>query len=85
MYNKYKRVLLKLSGEALANKETKEIFDAKNLEFVASAIKAVATKLLLKTDTCFILFTFYKILEYIRKQAHACVLYTQLLNNYIII
>ena len=27
MYNKYKRVLLKLSGEALANKETKEIFD----------------------------------------------------------
>jgi uridylate kinase len=41
MYNKYKRVLLKLSGEALANKETKEIFDAKNLEFVASAIKAM--------------------------------------------
>ena len=41
MYNKYKRVLLKLSGEALANKETKEIFDARNLEFVASAIKTM--------------------------------------------
>ena len=41
MYNKYNRVLLKLSGEALANKETKEIFDAQNLEFVASAIKAM--------------------------------------------
>ena len=41
MYNKYKRVLLKLSGEALANKETKEIFDARNLEYVANAIKTM--------------------------------------------
>ena len=64
---------------------TLKSIDAKMKNAVASAIKAVATKLLLKTDTCFILFTFYKILEYIRKQAHACVLYTQLLNNYIII
>lgn len=39
MENKYKRVLLKLSGEALANKQDGEIFEATNLNNVAQAIK----------------------------------------------
>lgn len=39
MENKYKRVLLKLSGEALANKQDGEIFEATNLNNVAQTIK----------------------------------------------
>jgi uridylate kinase len=38
---KYKRVLIKLSGEALADKNKNEIFDAANLKDVAEAIKSV--------------------------------------------
>ena len=38
---KYKRVLIKLSGEALADKEKNEIFAANNLSDVAEAIKSV--------------------------------------------
>ena len=38
---KYKRVLIKLSGEALADKGKNEIFDAGNLSDVAEAIKSV--------------------------------------------
>ena len=41
MENKYKRVLIKLSGEALANKDTGEIFEANNLKFVAETIKQI--------------------------------------------
>ena len=41
MENKYKRVLIKLSGEALANKDTGEIFEANNLKFVAESIKQI--------------------------------------------
>ena len=38
---KYQRVLIKLSGEALANKGNDEIFDSKNLNDVAKALKSV--------------------------------------------
>lgn len=38
---KYKRVLVKLSGEALANKGHDEIFDAANLNKVALALKSI--------------------------------------------
>jgi uridylate kinase len=41
MENKYKRVLLKLSGEALANKKNGDIFDSENLKYVASAVKTM--------------------------------------------
>ncbi|MDD6302455.1 MAG: UMP kinase [Bacillales bacterium] len=41
MNNKYKRVLLKLSGEALADKENGDIFDAANLRYVANAVKSM--------------------------------------------
>lgn len=40
--SKYQRVLIKLSGEALANKGNDEIFDSKNLNDVAIALKSVA-------------------------------------------
>lgn len=38
---KYQRILVKLSGEALANKEHDEIFDAANLNRVALALKSI--------------------------------------------
>lgn len=38
---KYKRVLVKLSGEALSSKGTDEIFDSQNLKDVASGIKDI--------------------------------------------
>lgn len=41
MGNKYKRVLLKLSGEALANKANGDIFDSENLKYVANAVKSM--------------------------------------------
>ncbi len=39
MENKYKRVLLKLSGEALANKDSHEIFDNETITEIAKVIK----------------------------------------------
>lgn len=39
MENKYKRVLLKLSGEALANKDSHEIFDSEKIEEIVQVIK----------------------------------------------
>lgn len=44
MGNKYSRVLLKLSGEALADKAHGDIFDAANLRVVANAIKSIYEK-----------------------------------------
>ena len=41
MENKYKRILLKLSGEALADKQNGDIFEASNLNSVALAIKSM--------------------------------------------
>ena len=41
MKNKYNRVLIKLSGEALADKQNGEIFDANNLKNVAKIIKTI--------------------------------------------
>ena len=41
---KYKRVLVKLSGEALAKKGKDEIFDATNLNQVALALKSIVDK-----------------------------------------
>ena len=41
---KYKRVLVKLSGEALAKKGKDEIFDATNLNQVAQALKSIVSK-----------------------------------------
>ena len=41
MKNKYNRILIKLSGEALADKANGDIFDAKNLRFVAETIKKI--------------------------------------------
>ncbi len=41
MANKYKRILLKVSGESLADKEEGEIFDAKNLKYISESIKVL--------------------------------------------
>jgi uridylate kinase len=41
---KYKRILVKLSGEALADKKEKVILDAKNLDHVAKTIKKMAER-----------------------------------------
>jgi uridylate kinase len=38
---KYPRILLKLSGEVLGNKETGECIDPKNLAFMAEKIKKI--------------------------------------------
>ena len=38
---KYKRILLKLSGEVLGNKETGECIDPKNLAFMAERVKKI--------------------------------------------
>ena len=38
---KYRRVLLKLSGEVLGNRETGECIDPKNLSYMAERIKKV--------------------------------------------
>ena len=42
MYNKYNRVLLKLSGEALQDKQNSAILDSNKLNEVAVAIKGDA-------------------------------------------
>ncbi len=41
MANKYNRILLKVSGESLADKVNGEIFDASNLKYMAEAIKVL--------------------------------------------
>jgi uridylate kinase len=41
MANKYNRILLKVSGESLADKVNGEIFDASNLKYMAESIKVL--------------------------------------------